>query len=360
MKRIIIAFTLCIAALCLPAFVTAQAMEVMRQEGIASWYGPEFDGRPTASGEIFNSALLTAAHPTLPFGTIVLVTNRHNNRQVSVRINDRGPFVAGRIIDVSRAAAEQLEMLITGTAPVVVDVIRPTAQAAAPQAFTPPPAPVIVQPQVQQPAPPLYLDFVLPPVQPPPTYQPPQPVQPPVQQPLPINPPEQPLPPIQQAVQPQPPAPLPPQQPHITVTPGSADTASQGPYAPITVTIFPPPAAAAPVPVPQEIPQAAPVVIIPEAVAAIPQPLPTSGARLVPAINPEPNKTYTLQIGSFRVARNAVDTYVVLRDAGLNPEYERYNDFFRVVLKGIRGTDVQSVADSLERAGFREAVIREE
>ena len=82
---------------------------------------------------------------------------------------------------------------------------------------------------------------------------------------------------------------------------------------------------------------------------------------MIPAtINPSPNRTYTLQIGSFKVARNAVDTYVKLREAGLNPEYERNGDLFRVVLKGVRGTDVQSVANTLATTGFREAVIREE
>lgn len=94
---------------------------VERQEGIASWYGAEFEGRPTASGETFNSSLLTAAHPSLPFGTMLKVTNRHNGKSVIVRVNDRGPFVAARIIDVSRGAAERLDMIVTGTAPVIVE-----------------------------------------------------------------------------------------------------------------------------------------------------------------------------------------------------------------------------------------------
>jgi len=93
------------------------------QEGIASWYGGEFNGRPTASGEIFNDTQLTAAHPFLPFGTMVRVTNQHNNRSVTVRINDRGPFVAARVIDLSRTAAQQLDMIITGTAPVTIESI---------------------------------------------------------------------------------------------------------------------------------------------------------------------------------------------------------------------------------------------
>jgi rare lipoprotein A (peptidoglycan hydrolase)/cell division protein FtsN len=95
-----------------------------RQEGIASWYGTEFDGRPTASGEVFNSALFTAAHPSLPFGTMLRITNRHNNRQAVVKVNDRGPFVSSRIIDLSQAAAQQLDMISTGTAPVVVESLE--------------------------------------------------------------------------------------------------------------------------------------------------------------------------------------------------------------------------------------------
>ncbi|MCL1991381.1 MAG: septal ring lytic transglycosylase RlpA family protein, partial [Spirochaetes bacterium] len=126
MKQIFaVAFLFCAAFFFSPQKAFSQPVEsdFFRQEGIASWYGPEFDGRPTASGEIFNSALLTAAHPSLPFGTVVVVTNLHNGRSVQVRINDRGPFVHARIIDVSRAAAQELDMLITGTAPVVVESV---------------------------------------------------------------------------------------------------------------------------------------------------------------------------------------------------------------------------------------------
>lgn len=78
------------------------------QRGIASWYGPGFHGRKTASGERFDMGELTAAHKTLPFGTRVLVHNPRNGKQVVVRINDRGPFVAGRVIDLSKAAAAAL------------------------------------------------------------------------------------------------------------------------------------------------------------------------------------------------------------------------------------------------------------
>lgn len=92
-------------------------------EGYASWYGPKFAGRPTANGEIFDPSQLTAAHKTLPFGTRVRVTNLTNNRSVTVRINDRGPFVAGRIIDLSRAAAERIAMIRSGVAPVRLELL---------------------------------------------------------------------------------------------------------------------------------------------------------------------------------------------------------------------------------------------
>jgi peptidoglycan lytic transglycosylase len=97
-------------------------------EGIASWYGRPHHGRRVASGEIYNMHRLTAAHRTLPFDTIVLVQNKRNGREVTVRINDRGPFVKGRVIDLSYAAAKALDMLVPGTAPVTLKVVRSNAQ----------------------------------------------------------------------------------------------------------------------------------------------------------------------------------------------------------------------------------------
>jgi len=88
--------------------------------GIASWYGYPYHGRAAASGEIYDMEKLTAAHRLLPFGAVVRVENLENGRRVEVRINDRGPFVAGRIIDLSRAAARQIRMLGPGTARVRV------------------------------------------------------------------------------------------------------------------------------------------------------------------------------------------------------------------------------------------------
>jgi len=92
-------------------------------KGIASWYGPGFHGNRSASGERFNQNALTAAHRSLPFGTNVRVTNLNNGRSVIVRINDRGPYTRGRVIDLSAAAARVLGLIRTGVAPVRIEVL---------------------------------------------------------------------------------------------------------------------------------------------------------------------------------------------------------------------------------------------
>ncbi|MDK3156471.1 septal ring lytic transglycosylase RlpA family protein [Kamptonema cortianum] len=94
------------------------------QKGQASWYGGKFHGRKTASGEMYDMNRMTAAHRTLPFGTVVRVTNLKNGKTTTVRINDRGPFVKGRIIDLSRAAAVEIDMTQDGVVPVEVVVVR--------------------------------------------------------------------------------------------------------------------------------------------------------------------------------------------------------------------------------------------
>ncbi len=106
-----------------PAPVSAEAGA--SQKGIASWYGPGFHGRRTANGEIYNQFAMTAAHQTLPADTRVRVTNLTNGRSCVVRINDRGPFVDDRIIDLSYAAAREIEMIGPGTAPVRLEVLAP-------------------------------------------------------------------------------------------------------------------------------------------------------------------------------------------------------------------------------------------
>ena len=230
--------------------------ESFRQEGVASWYGKEFEGRPTASGEIFNPGLFTAAHPTLPFGTVLTVTNKHNMRQVTVRINDRGPFVAARIIDLSRAAAEAVDMIITGTAPVIVESARNT---------------------------------------------------------------------------------------------------TLGPVLASAGAIPIPPAISQPAPVPENVTPPAPVpgsapLFFPAPPAEIKGLLPPAGSV----------KLYRLQVGAFSLPRNAVDAFEKLKKAGLEPNYEQYGEYYRVVLAGLKAADIPAVAQTLGNNGFREAIIREE
>jgi rare lipoprotein A len=107
------------------------------ETGVASWYGAPYHGRRAASGEIYDMEKLTAAHRSLPFETWVEVTNLSNGRSVGVRINDRGPFVRGRVIDLSQAAARDIGMLGPGTARVQLRVIAPPAGMQLPKASTP-------------------------------------------------------------------------------------------------------------------------------------------------------------------------------------------------------------------------------
>ena len=98
--------------------------KAFEQTGNASWYGKKFHGRKTASGERFNMYAMTAAHKTLPFGTKVKVTNLDNKKSVVVKINDRGPFVKGRIIDLSYGASKRIGMVKTGVARVKIKVVK--------------------------------------------------------------------------------------------------------------------------------------------------------------------------------------------------------------------------------------------
>jgi rare lipoprotein A len=222
-----------------------------RDEGIASYYGDEYNGQNTASGEKYDAAKFTAAHPTLPFGTILTVTNTQNNKQVIVRVNDRGPFKAVRIIDVSKAAAEQLDMLITGTAPVIIEGNIPSSSQVASAVSTSPGIP-----------------------------------------------------------------------------PSAADVPSEN---------LAPPLPFAPSPSGQII------------------------AEIKPSIPPTgTGKRYRIQVGAYKIVRNAMDVFDKLKNTGLNPAYERNGEYYRVVLAGIYADDVQLVAEKLGTAGFREVLIREE
>ncbi|MDR2445697.1 MAG: septal ring lytic transglycosylase RlpA family protein [Treponema sp.] len=236
-----------------------------QEDGIASWYGTEFDGQTTASGETFNSNDYTAAHPELPFGTLLTITNKNNNKKVTVRVNDRGPFISNRNIDLSKAAAEHLDMITSGSVPVSIAIAEagavpgPTGD---PVAAIAPPVPASAVPQ----------------------------------------------------------------------TPPSA--------AAVAAPSVPAPSA----------PQTPPLAVAPTKPAVIKPAIPPTGT----------NKRYRLQIGAFRVPKNAVSAFEKLRSVGLSPVYERSGDLYRVVLSGIKADDVQTVAEKIGQAGFMEALIREE
>ena len=106
-----------------PAAPTAAPGSDHRMEGLAAYYSNRLNGRRTASGQVFDQSALTAAHPTLPYGTKVKVTNTKNNKSVVVRINDRGPTQADRVVDLSRAAAGKLGMLRAGLVPVKLEIV---------------------------------------------------------------------------------------------------------------------------------------------------------------------------------------------------------------------------------------------
>jgi rare lipoprotein A len=126
--------------------VLAQGLQAEEfQRGIASWYGGKFQGRRTASGEVFDTYQFTAAHRTLPFGTVVKVTNLENRRAVTVRINDRGPFVDGRVIDLSYAAANTLDMVRSGVARVGLEIVSSPSTMTRQNRTMPQPGTVIIQ-----------------------------------------------------------------------------------------------------------------------------------------------------------------------------------------------------------------------
>jgi rare lipoprotein A len=362
MKRIIALF---ITGLSLAAFCAAQTEStrygIFRQEGIASWYGQEFAGRPTASGEIFNPRQFTAAHPNLPFDTMLKITNKHNNRSITVRVNDRGPFVSARIIDVSQAAAEQLDMVATGTAPVLVESLT---QIALPEPV--PDAVPLLNPDTDSlPASagiPVYDEELGGPVivalDPPPRDRQtgravPEPASSsdsalsPVIPSLPNPPPSQNKPASTPAVTPQvsrqapePASPASSVYYPVETAPSAASTTRNVP--------------ASPAPGEQT-----PAAIFRPAPKAEVLPLPPAVIR--PAIPPaDSGKSYRVQVGSYKVPRNAADAFEKLKKAGLNPAYERAGDFYRVVIAGVPSGDIQTVAEKLGNAGFREALIRAE
>jgi rare lipoprotein A len=109
--------------LTVPGRITELVVVGFAQRGVASFYAEAFHGRTTANGETFDMNAMTCAHKTLPFGTILRVTNLDNDRDVTVRVNDRGPYISGRIIDLSKGAARSIDMIDSGTANVLIEVV---------------------------------------------------------------------------------------------------------------------------------------------------------------------------------------------------------------------------------------------
>lgn len=116
-KHIVVAAALVTGCLTL---VTGDVAASSNQCGTASWYGPGFNGKRAASGEIFNQNAMTAAHKSLPFGSMVKVVNQKTGKSITVEINDRGPYHGGRIIDLSKAAANRLGIIQAGTGKVCI------------------------------------------------------------------------------------------------------------------------------------------------------------------------------------------------------------------------------------------------
>jgi len=151
-NRIITRSAIAFFAACVIATPLAAQDALVKLEAVASYYGDEFQGRPTSSGEVFDMNAYTCAHKTLPFGTMLEVTNLANGRKSVVRVNDRGPFVEGREIDVSKAAAYDLGMVSTGTARVSIRKVGMDGTAASGASATAP-APVTSAPAVASAAP---------------------------------------------------------------------------------------------------------------------------------------------------------------------------------------------------------------
>ncbi|MDR0683843.1 MAG: septal ring lytic transglycosylase RlpA family protein [Spirochaetaceae bacterium] len=451
MKKIATVAVSCLFAAAFCAAQTQGSNSGFRQEGIASWYGVEFEGRPTASGELFDPDQFTAAHPDLPFGTVLIVTNAVNGEKVMVRVNDRGPFVKSRIIDVSRAAAEQLNMLETGTAQVIVELAprnavagsssggtnssdrqasaastaglpEPQADAIAPvTASAPESAPPAAQPEESPgtapasaaPAPGTpnspggsQAAAALPSNPAAPSYTPQQPA---LAQTTSAPASQSPARTPAQTSAAQAAARVPAQTPATQAAarvPAQTSTAQTGTGAPAaqtsrlpaqTSTVQPRQTTAAPQtlpssssarPQPGSVPVASfqpiPTTTRPPAVTPSSTPLMPSSARApaVPSTPPtaaQPQRNlpvypsaeisggpfvsgryYRLQVGSYKVAKNAVDVFDRLSSAGLNPQWEPYGDLYRVVISNVRAEDINTIAVRLGNAGFREAIAREE
>ncbi|AHN67635.1 putative rare lipoprotein A [Treponema pallidum subsp. pallidum str. Sea 81-4] len=318
------------------------AGEVIVPEGYASYYAESFNGRPTASGEIFDMNAYTAAHRTLPFGTVVELTNLDNGKKVIVRINDRGPYAANREIDVSKAAAVALDMLNAGVARVSIHKADPNAHASQQRNDRQTSPGVLPQDS-----------FGVPPTAPTSSA--------PVMYADPHNPP---------------PAPV-GRRAGTPGVPGVANTTD----VPASEYGAPPVAYAAPGSTPSRVPygtavpgsaapnsHAQPVPSSSSYAAAAPLPYAAGGGKVsgmksvyTPTHSGETRGVlWRIQLGAFVREENALRLVVKLREAGFDPSYERTEHAVRVVLPGIRPADLERVKHALKRGRFHDYVIRQE
>ena len=286
----------CVVALLCSAAGFAEG-QLYKENALASYYGEAFQGRPTSSGEIFDMYAMTAAHKTLPFGTMLEVTNLENGNSVVVRVNDRGPFVADREIDLSQGAAEKLGMITAGVARVSISILsEPGKETEAAPAGLPENEEVPAVAAAPRPEPALRDE------------RRPEPRPEPVLRDAP-RPEPRPEPVLRDAPRPEP----------------------------------------RPEPVLRDAPRPEPR----------PEPALRDGPR--PEPRPEPGApVWRIQLGSFAREENALRMVRSLRAAGLDPAYERHEGAVRVVLAGIEDRRLEDVKHTLQEAGFRDYILRRE
>ncbi len=279
--------------------------EIISPETYASYYAEAFHGKKTANGEIFDMNAYTAAHRTLPFGTIVEVTNLENGKKVIVRINDRGPFVGDREIDISKAAAAALDMLSRGVTRVSLRKIDPTnltALGVQKSLYNKPIKPV--SPQI------VNSNTITT-----------QPIQPQASQPVQTHTTQEQYMQMQQQAQP-----VYPVQPQNTV---------------------------------QQEPAKREVELVQKIVQT--QPAPQRKLVYTPAKASETSgPLWRIQLGSFKREENAMRLVIALRKINFEPAYEKTETHTRVVLHGIRPYELEKIEEILESNGFTDYILRQE
>ncbi len=314
MKKYYAAFLI----LCMCILSNGIAEELISAETYASYYGEAFNGKPTSSGEIFDMNLYTAAHKTLPFGTLLEVTNLENGKKVVVRVNDRGPFVPNREIDLSKAAAAALDMLNKGIARVSIKKL---------DSFNTAPKPAITQTNksenipVQQSS---NKTATLAPSNNSTAYK---------QQPEPIN---------------RAPQAYEENQDEYTQSTESRSYNATANNTPERRSVFSSE--------PNNYQKRTHDYRASEKTTSYP----SSPANTTVKTNQSVRVLWRIQLGSFVREENALRLVVALRKIGLEPAYERTSSHIRVVLPGIRTADLEYVKNILKEGGFYDYVIRQE